>query len=267
MGEYAYLNDVTVPRDPTTALMVATKQYADAKVAKTGDTMSGDLTIDRAGAALHLKSPSTSNPRIRAYRDGLLRWLIAPANGQAESTGNAGSNFDINGYADDGTTLLGTALRFTRSTLLGTVYGDPVAPLGIATKQYSDNTGPLGGGRGTFTSTTLPTAAQTTLALAQAYLSGLTLASNQLTVTKAGWWAASCRVSLNGSVGTGRAFTSVEMRGQGWRQPYGASETFGSGTAMAYLAVNDVIAFSVYHAVGSSLTAVGDWHVKYLGNE
>jgi hypothetical protein len=39
---------VSVNADPLSALDVSTKQYTDGKVAKTGDTMTGDLTINKA---------------------------------------------------------------------------------------------------------------------------------------------------------------------------------------------------------------------------
>jgi microcystin-dependent protein len=53
-----------------------------------------------------------------------LRWLLG-ANTVAEGGSNAGSNFDLIAYADDGVTVLGTALEFVRSTLVGTFATTP----------------------------------------------------------------------------------------------------------------------------------------------
>jgi hypothetical protein len=55
----------------------------------------------------------------------------------AESTGNAGSDFSIARWNDAGG-WIDNPLLITRSTGLATVIGDPTANLGIATKQYVD---------------------------------------------------------------------------------------------------------------------------------
>lgn len=104
----------------------------------TGGTLTGALNIEYNGAALNLKATTNSVPRVYGYKDALRRWAVIPGNSTAETGSNAGSNFDIQPTADDGTTNLPVALRITRSTSLITVAGDPTVALGVATKQYVD---------------------------------------------------------------------------------------------------------------------------------
>lgn len=65
-------NYLTLPAAPTANMHAATKQYVDARVAKTGDTMTGELTIYMApntGGGLRLRKNTTTGnqatPRIR----------------------------------------------------------------------------------------------------------------------------------------------------------------------------------------------------------
>jgi microcystin-dependent protein len=53
--------------------------------------------------------------KIRLYTSASLRWLFG-ADATAEGGSNAGSDFSIQRYADDGVTLLGTSLKIIRST-------------------------------------------------------------------------------------------------------------------------------------------------------
>ena len=103
-----------------------------------GGVFTGDLTIDKDDPTLILdKNASGQSSKITGRMAGKDRWIIRLGNDEAESTANAGSNFDILRYADDGT-YLGQPLLFNRATGLGTVAGDPTAGLGIVTKQYAD---------------------------------------------------------------------------------------------------------------------------------
>jgi hypothetical protein len=121
------------PQDQNAA---ATKQYADQKVAKTGDTMSGDLILSKDTTA-YLRTYSDGHAgMLVGSRAGKTRWLIAK-NPDVESGGNAGSSLTVNRYADDGSPL-GSAMLFDRATGLATVSGNPTAALGIATKGYVD---------------------------------------------------------------------------------------------------------------------------------
>ena len=113
---------------------------ADAlRVLKAGDTMSGDLTIDRQDPVLHLNSPyptSTVTTGIETKRNSLRRWYLTFSN-DVESGGNSGSDIALFRSNDAGGSL-GSVLSISRSTGLATITGNPTAALGIATKQYVD---------------------------------------------------------------------------------------------------------------------------------
>jgi len=85
-------------------------------VAKTGDTMTGDLAISKDTPALTLNRPggSANNAAIYGQYGGSPRWLIQMGQG-VESSGNAGSNFYLTRFDDTGAPL-GHALLANRAT-------------------------------------------------------------------------------------------------------------------------------------------------------
>jgi hypothetical protein len=130
---------ITGLADPVNPQDASTKAYADTKLAKTGDVLTGDLTIKKDGPQLILDDTDAHGNSIVGQHIDKTRWIMHLGNATVETgTGNTGSDFDLLPYADDGVTGLGTALLFSRATGLGTVKGDPTAGLGIATKQYTD---------------------------------------------------------------------------------------------------------------------------------
>jgi hypothetical protein len=115
-------------------------------VAKVGDEMSGSLTIKpAAGSALFYlkKAAAGSVTAIYGMTGNLNRWIMALGNGTPETGMTSGSDFSLDAFDDDGTSR-NPVLTFLRSTKLGTVRGDPVDPLGIATKHYVDVLGLAG---------------------------------------------------------------------------------------------------------------------------
>jgi hypothetical protein len=66
---------------------------------------------------------------IASYVTGKGRWMIQLGDGSAESGANAGSNFQINNIADDGTTQLGTPISISRSNGVITLGGNPNSQL------------------------------------------------------------------------------------------------------------------------------------------
>jgi trimeric autotransporter adhesin len=108
---------ITLPGDPANALQASTKQYADLKVAKTGDTMTGDLTVTKLNPTLVLNrsTATTDASYISGRRSGAARWDLALGNATAETGSNAGSDFTVSRYNDAGT-YVDSPVLVTRST-------------------------------------------------------------------------------------------------------------------------------------------------------
>lgn len=86
-----------------TNLGAASQANVDAKVAKAGDTMGGDLVISKAYATLALDKPAAgSNPGILGRTNGLSRWIAVFGDLTAETGGNAGSDWLLARYNDAG---------------------------------------------------------------------------------------------------------------------------------------------------------------------
>ena len=133
------------PIDPQDA---ATKDYADTKMPLDGSTpITGDVTVHKTDPTLILDGvPGGNGNAVEGTINGKLRWMLRLGNGAPETGNNAGSDFDLYRYADDGS-ILGRVLMFYRATGLGIVVdGDPVEPFGIATKNYADKKLALAGG-------------------------------------------------------------------------------------------------------------------------
>jgi hypothetical protein len=107
-------------------------------VAKAGDTMTGNLTINATSPGLVLNKSGANPAFVAGTVGGQNRWAIMPGNFTAEASGNVGSDFDIYRYDNTGAGIGGAVLHIDRSTGLTTILADPTAPLGIATKQYVD---------------------------------------------------------------------------------------------------------------------------------
>jgi hypothetical protein len=98
-------------------------------VLKTGDVMTGDLTITKAGPALYLNKTATAQDvAIMGQNAGKNRWLIDLGTTAAESGSNLGSNLQINRY-DDAGVYLGTPMTIERATGRPTFAAD-VLPTG-----------------------------------------------------------------------------------------------------------------------------------------
>jgi len=137
---------LTLSGAPTADLHAATKKYVDDFAAAaqaffvnvTGDTMTGDLTIQKATPQLVLnKTASGQGADVTGMLNGVRRWLERLGDVTAEAGANSGSNYSLVSY-DDAGVVKDVVLTFSRSTGLGYVKANPVDPLGIATKQYVD---------------------------------------------------------------------------------------------------------------------------------
>lgn len=114
---------------------VAVKAYADAgdaalttsKVAKAGDTMTGDLTISKPTATPQITLNASVDSYIRGQKVGVDRWVVQLGD----------TNFALLSFTDAGV-LSSTPIVTSRATGLTVVGGDPTSALGVATKQYVD---------------------------------------------------------------------------------------------------------------------------------
>lgn len=112
------------------------------KVAKTGDTMSGDLEIKKATDPKltfnHTVTGTTgARNRIVGMKSDVLRWEIELGNAGSETGGNGGTDFAITRYADNGLAI-DAPFKITRGALKNTIINDnlrvaatAVVPTGI----------------------------------------------------------------------------------------------------------------------------------------
>jgi hypothetical protein len=153
------------PIDPQDA---ATKDYADTKMPLDGSApITGDVLVKQDDPTITLDGKPGFKNSITGQKSDKNRWEIVLGNATAESGSNAGSDFQLINYADDGT-LIGDVLFGTRSTGLLTVKGNPTTALGISTMQYAD--------------TTAVNAASSKLPLAGGTITGNLQVNNQLIV-------------------------------------------------------------------------------------
>jgi microcystin-dependent protein len=136
--------------EPVAALGAATKQTVDSKLPLAGGGLTGSLAISVASPSLVLNKPvSGTFCVIYGQTNGKSRWIISPGDADAESVGNAGSNFSILRYADDGT-LIEAPFRINRGNGQATfaqpvnLPGNPASALQAVPKQYVDAAVPVG---------------------------------------------------------------------------------------------------------------------------
>lgn len=86
------------------------------RVLKAGDTMTGNLTIAKASPVVILnKAASGQGAPIYGQTNGVPRWAVSLGGGDPETGSNAGSNFYITRFADNGNSL-GDPLLINRAT-------------------------------------------------------------------------------------------------------------------------------------------------------
>jgi hypothetical protein len=97
-------------------------------VAKTGDIMSGNLTVQTAQPCLILDKTGTPPVAAQVYgkANGVARWVLELGSADAETgSGNAGSDLTMLRYGDTGA-LLSVALRIARASGTVTIPGNAV---------------------------------------------------------------------------------------------------------------------------------------------
>lgn len=121
-----------------------------AVVRKSGDIMTGPLTTAEVVVDPPASSDATIQMRGSGFRGvigqnaaGLMRWFMMLGDNGGEGGGNAGSLFSLWAYDDNGAPLH-QVLKASRVNGLVEVKDSPTAPKGVATKEYVDNSMPLG---------------------------------------------------------------------------------------------------------------------------
>lgn len=107
-----------------------------------GDTMTGPLKLRDPAGYSRIELDDVGTPQGESHlifsRNGVQRWLWYAWG--AEAGANSGSDIRLISRNDAGATLK-TAFDIKRSTGLVNIQGDPITPLGIASKQYADKGG------------------------------------------------------------------------------------------------------------------------------
>ena len=110
-----------------------------------GDISLSELTVDKDGstdAFVNLQGSGVRGVQGKTAA-GLLRWRMALGETTAEGGTNSGSLFGLFAY-DDAGVQLHQVLKASRADGLLEVKGSPTAPKGVATKEYVDNSMPIG---------------------------------------------------------------------------------------------------------------------------
>jgi hypothetical protein len=99
--------------------VLAQPQYdASSFLLKTGDTMTGNLTVTSGAPWVVVNNTTTGAPGagIASNYNGKARWNLYLMDGTAETGSNAGSNFMIQRLDDTGATVLGNPLIINRAS-------------------------------------------------------------------------------------------------------------------------------------------------------
>ena len=119
-------------------------------VHKAGDQLNGSLqapeiTVDDPNSTnAFLSLRGNGNTALQGKNAaGAMRWRLNLGDNTNEGGGNSGSLFDLFAYGDDGQQLH-QVLKASRVDGLLEVKGSPTAAKGVATKEYVDNSMPIG---------------------------------------------------------------------------------------------------------------------------
>jgi len=114
VGDEYTLNGATYFWTGTTWDLQTAGTIAD-KVDKAGDTMTGVLTISGVtNPTMVLDNPQGANNRFEGRKDGVVRWTLDLGGAAAENTSNAGSDFVIYRFVNDGSAYT-KAMQINRS--------------------------------------------------------------------------------------------------------------------------------------------------------
>jgi len=287
---------LTLSADPTNVLHAATKQYADArgaftpsgniaattvqgaiaeldteKVAKAGDTMTGNLEINKAIPTINLKKTAAGQSNaIAGYNNATARWVILLGDSAAEGGADAGSDFAVQAFDDSGA-YKHQVLNINRAAGLIQVKGDPTAALGVATKQYVDGKAPAAATAAEYIANSAPTKMLTPGAVWAAVVTPTTL-TDAATVTPDfslgidfAWMLGAVGRTLanpiNFKVGQkgliyltqdGTGSRTITTWGSMWKFPGGVKPTLSTGPfagdAISYVVINSTAIYCTFNA-------------------
>lgn len=117
---------ITGLADPVNPQDAATQAFANLKLAKSGDTMTGDLQISKASPTIILNKPASgTSANVQGKMNASTRWVEELGDATAEASGDVGSDYVLSRYSNAGA-LLGAAIKVRRSdgvvTLTGNAY-------------------------------------------------------------------------------------------------------------------------------------------------
>ena len=128
---------LTTDNDTSIATTAFVQANMGLKVSKAGDEMTGDLRVSKISPIVEVNAigGSTDYAAFYGLKGGAYRWGFNLASTDPESSGNAGSNFEVERYSDAGN-YIDTPLKIIRST------GIVSMPLGVTTltPATADNT-------------------------------------------------------------------------------------------------------------------------------
>jgi hypothetical protein len=97
--------------------VVAAGAASTTRLPLSGGTLTGNLVVSKSNPAIDLRKQVVGEDAlVRGYSGSTLRWAMNFAAAGAEGGANAGADFSLKHYADDGTTLVGTAFSISRAT-------------------------------------------------------------------------------------------------------------------------------------------------------
>lgn len=111
--------------DTVTAQLAGVAATLATKVSRSGDLMTGPLTVTSPDGQVVLSKPIGSGGQaasIFGETNGVLRWVMALGANDPEAGGNSGSSFALHRYADNGS-FLGTVVTGNRQTGVMTFSG------------------------------------------------------------------------------------------------------------------------------------------------
>jgi len=219
-----------------TALAVTNNATIGGTLLVTGTATSSTAFLTNAGT-----SAGTGIAHYRLQNGGLDRWSIGLAN--AESTGNAGSDFKLLNYTDAGA-VIGTVLQVTRSTGL-CIFNNGLTVSSGATALGGTTTG-------TLSAASLSVSGTTTLTGALAANGGFSASSALISQASGVGLSVTAGVNIGGTLSVSGAGNALQVTNNGTIG--GSLGILGAGTALVVTNNASMAALTLTSTGGSALS-------------